>query len=290
MPGTVARVGYLSPSRLKTLARCGEMFRRQYVEGERSPSSVAMAIGNAVHATAHGDGKEWIERRRHLSVGDAEMLAVTNVDEARKDGLLEDGTEVDQATVVDETAAYARLFSTEVAPMREPLSVEQTLGAIIEVPGLGDVKLQCIVDAVERDANDPSIRLVTDVKTSRARYDDGTRAASRAKGAERIPTGKPNAAEADIQLATNAMLYSVEMGEDVKQVEFQVIVKTQNPYAQRIRANVNPENFAGVRERYAIAARQIEADVFLPTTDPTVCAYCAFRESCRFVHKKPTKR
>lgn len=43
---------YLSHSRLSVLRRCGEQYRRKYIEGEPTPGSVATLIGTATHRSA----------------------------------------------------------------------------------------------------------------------------------------------------------------------------------------------------------------------------------------------
>lgn len=70
----------LHPSALGMFARCGEQFRRRYVEGERIPPGVAAVVGTGVHLAVGADLRE--------KMTEGTLLPAEAVEAAARDGVI----------------------------------------------------------------------------------------------------------------------------------------------------------------------------------------------------------
>jgi hypothetical protein len=155
----------VSPSRLGAIARCGEAFRRRYIERERTPPAVGMLVGRAVD-----DSVSRNLRAKMAGVkAPIEKLLDTARDSLRREWDEEppeldereaaDGEEKTRDQAVDRAVRLAELHAKEVAPTLAPVDVQRGFG--VELTGLGrPVKLIGYIDILEADA-------VRDTKTSR---------------------------------------------------------------------------------------------------------------------------
>lgn len=151
----------ISPTQLGLFAKCGEAWRRRYVEGERIPPGIAACVGRGVHAAAEA-------ALRH-KMADAAPLALDQILDAARDGYstaLANGIyaeSVDAARQgaiqgVDRVINMTRTLAKEVLPGIHPAAVETRLEARhpdLPVPFLG------ILDIWDRRAE------IVDLKTTR---------------------------------------------------------------------------------------------------------------------------
>ena len=73
---------HLSASQLNMIGRCGEQYRRRYVEGEKIPAGVAAAKGTAVHGAADNNLKQKIVSHQDISVSDAKGVAAAKFEDS----------------------------------------------------------------------------------------------------------------------------------------------------------------------------------------------------------------
>ena len=74
------RKPHLSPSSLEMYAKCGEQFRRRYIEGDKIPPGVSMLRGTGVHAGVEANMRQKIDTYRDLPVSDVVDAAVAKFD------------------------------------------------------------------------------------------------------------------------------------------------------------------------------------------------------------------
>ncbi|HVC97986.1 MAG TPA: PD-(D/E)XK nuclease family protein [Pirellulales bacterium] len=130
---------YVSPSRLNTWLRCPLAFKLKYIDGIREPTTPALFLGKAVHASL-----ENFYRHRHVGV------AITGEDLARR--LLETwGELVDAETMVVESVAEEQTCQRQAVDLvaaylhavpaaePKPLAVEFSIEAPLVDPMTGEV-------------------------------------------------------------------------------------------------------------------------------------------------------
>lgn len=124
---------YLSPSQLSMFLKCGEAYRRRYIQGEKIPPGIAQHRGSAVHKGAEYNYRQKIESRLDLKADEVVDYAVAAFeDRVQIDGLLLDPLEEREGkpkilgAAKDETAKLTDLLMTQVAPKIQPVAVEET--------------------------------------------------------------------------------------------------------------------------------------------------------------------
>lgn len=130
--GATEEKPYISQSQLTTYEKCGEIFRRRYIEKEKIPPGIAMLRGTGVHHGAKYNFQQKIESRKDLPVKDIVDVAVASLEfEMGKSGVIlttdEEGRgkSIVVAETKDSVAALAAVYSVEMAPEYQPVIVEE---------------------------------------------------------------------------------------------------------------------------------------------------------------------
>lgn len=254
------RKKHLSPSQLDMMSRCGEAYRRRYIEGQRIPPGIAMLSGTGVHAGAEVNFRQKIDTHVDLPAEDIVDASVDGFDRALSRGY-ERGPEDEHPDVArDSVADMARLYADEVAPEYQPRFVEQMVR--IELPGSHD--MLGVLDMAD-DAG-----RVVDLKTS-------GKAKSQAE------------ADASPQLTFYAAAHKVLTGNLAETVRLEVLVKNKTPKRVMLESTRGPADFAALANRINTASAAIEAGVFLPA-DPSswMCSprWCGYYSTCRYVAQR----
>lgn len=149
--------------------RCGEQFRRRYIEGEIIPPGIALLRGRATHKAAEENHRQKIESHTDLPISDLTDAArdtyvnkakeqgvyVVKEDVSAKDRLLNDG--------LNDAIRCTEQYHKDIAPKIQPLAVEQFLGPFevsIELP----LPIAMMVDYLE--PND----VIGDLKTAAKKW------------------------------------------------------------------------------------------------------------------------
>ncbi len=146
---------------LELYAKCGEAYRRRYIEKHKIPPGIALIKGSSVHGAAALNYGQKIESKTDLptkDIVDASVSAFDNIHKA--DGILlsDEEESTGHAKVLgeakDSTARMAQEFAENIAPTRQPVAVEITQRIIVPeathdllgildqeyADGLGDLK------------------------------------------------------------------------------------------------------------------------------------------------------
>lgn len=113
---------HLSASSIGTYSRCGEAWRRRYVEGDIVAPTAALAQGKAFHHAAAINMKQKIDTKTDMTVDDAQDVATDNARLELEDS---DVTERDKSLVVDKVALMAAGHIELQAPTVMPIEVEK---------------------------------------------------------------------------------------------------------------------------------------------------------------------
>jgi CRISPR/Cas system-associated exonuclease Cas4 (RecB family) len=114
----------LSASSVSTFLRCGHQWYLAYVEGVKSPPSLAMARGLAVHKAVEHNMEQKVVSHEDVPVGDMLDAFSTSWDSISADGLRMD-EDADPGEAKDHGIALTTLHHAEVSPLIQPIWVEK---------------------------------------------------------------------------------------------------------------------------------------------------------------------
>lgn len=258
---------HLSPSAVEMLSKCGEQYRRRYIEGDIIPPGVAMLRGRAVHRGAEMNFRQKIESRADLPVKDVVDAAVAAFDGDWSGGvqLSDDEAKVGMAKIkgqaIDTVVSLSSVFHVERACEIQPLRVEE--GFRIELDGPHDVKGFLDLYGLEHGASAAAV------------YDLKTAAKSKTQAD----------ADSSFQLTVyGAAACLLEKRQSVD-VSLEVAVATKVPKVQTLRSRRDASDFSILRKRIEVSSRAVLAGNFLPA--PSGAFYCSKRwcgywSSCEF--------
>lgn len=255
-----------SPSSLEMLAKCGEQWRRRYLEGEIIPPGIAAVQGTGVHAGAAANYRQKIDSHIDLPKADIVDAAVEGFKAGVAGGLILTPEEVavgrdkvlGQAT--DQVVSLASLHADEVAPAYQPVAVEERIR--ISLPGPRD--MLGVVDLITDG------RLVVDHKT-----------AGKAKTQDE--------ADSSFQLTYYAAAHAARFGAVPSELRLEVLVKTQKPKRQVLSTQRDSGDFRALAARIDAANRAVSSGTFVPApVGAWWCApkWCGYWASCPFVNRE----
>jgi len=255
-------------SGLDTLSRCGEQFRRRYIEKDIIPPGVALVVGTATHRS--------IKKNLSHKLESKVCLPLEQVCDEARDALVSEwdgkgvslqpeeaiqGVKQVKADAIDKAVRLSRLHATEKAPGLEFTHVERSW--VVELKGY-PVDL-----AGQLDIQNGTI-CVRDTKTA----------------------GKSPAAsiadESD-QLTAYALAVQVLEGKPPAQVALDYLIDNKTPVAKTFTSTRDDSDFRALLHRVENAVVAIEKGVFIPAraTD-WWCGpkWCGYHGSCKFA-KQP---
>lgn len=258
---TVEVKPHLSYTQLNMLLRCGEQYRRRYLEGERVPPGSAGALGKSFHLAQESNYRQKITSKRDLPVKAVTAAFSDAFDVESKDVLwtpeeAEAGIAKVKGELKDEGVKLVEVYHTEVAPAVQPESCEEIIPVALD--GF-PYDLKCVVDLVDDQ------QIVHDSKT-RAR--------------------SPTAEEADksMQLTAYALAYRVSRKEQEKGLQLDVAVRNKTPKIVTLPTKRTNEQIGRFLETMARAATAIQGGVFLPAPEGAwYCSskFCGYYGTCK---------
>jgi len=262
----------ISPSQIGMLGKCGEQYRRRYVEGEILAPGIAQIRGRSTHATNEKNLIHKLETGVLLPLDEVRQLAAESVDAALAgefvlDGDYEEvGLTAARGMVKDEVISLSTLHATQLAPLAEPEAIELK----VEVPpsDVLPVTLVGVIDLIDRS------RGVRDTKT-----------------AQKSPNA--DAAHNSDQLTTYDLLHRAHKKSPPAGLGLDHLIRTPKKGELRVVSQETSRTIEdlGVFVRRANAAvRSIESEVFLPAPqDHWACSlkWCGFASTCPYFRGRP---
>lgn len=117
-------------SALAMLGKCGEMYRRRYVENEILPPGVSMLVGTSAHRSAEKDLKNKCATGELLSLDEVKDIARDTINNESNNGitLAEDEIKAGWKTVkgeaIDKAVAFSEIHHEKLAPILNPISAD----------------------------------------------------------------------------------------------------------------------------------------------------------------------
>lgn len=250
-------IKHISPSMLGLYCNCQEAFRRRYIEGEKIPPAIAMAVGTGVHKAAEINHLQKMDTGLDMPIDELQDAAADGFRNAVEDsGVYFTGTRQELNKELgkgsDLSVKMAGLYGSKVAPKIQPVAAEMKLTACHEdlpVPFLG------IVDVVNQG------NIVADLKTANKKWRAGKEKES-------------------LQPAIYKFLLKQNYGHDY---EFDFHVMAYDGNVQHIEMRYK-ENIGYVVNLAKALLNSCESGVFMPAVPGHwLCSdrWCGYYNSCR---------
>jgi len=249
--------------------RCGEQYRRRYVEGEIIPPGIALIVGSATHVAIERDMKEKLSTGKLLALAEVQQAARDAVNlKVEKEGVSLDEGEDLKASVgeaVDTTVALSTLHHEGLAPDIKPAHVERPW--VLELSGFpfdlaGRIDLQEIVVSGRKAGR------IIDTKT--------------AKRADR------NKADDSEQLSMYALAAKTLDGE-IPDLRMDLLIKTKVPKSLSLSTSRTDADLGVLLRRVEAHANAIEKGVYHPApADHWICStkFCGYARTCPFFRRR----
>lgn len=283
------RKPHFSPSQLERASKCGESYRRYYIEGDRPPPAVVMLRGRGVHAGARLNYEQKIESRVDLPAREIVDAAVAAFDgDLDRDGceLRQDeqqrGLKVVLAEARDETASIAAALAKLQAPVYQPLMVEEAVRIELD----GDRDLFGYVDLVA-EPSDPIQHALT-TKSGVFTVNSG----HVPKFVVDTKTGKKKKTQLDVDKSIALTFYGaaahIKFAGPADAVCLDTFVLRQSGKIDRdvVWSTRGEEDYDALMARVDSLSLMLEAGVFMPApADAWWCSptYCPYWTTCPYV-------
>ena len=255
---------HISYSQLNMFLRCGEQYRRRYVEGKIIPPSAALVRGKSCHKAEQINFRQKIETKIDLAVDDVKDAFATDWDEnaysiawteKELDG---DSPKKAAGRFKDQGIALVEIFHIEQAPLARPVSIEDEF-------------------SVNFDGGYPPLIGYMD------RIDEG-----RIIAEEKFVSKSPVANEIlkDVQLTCYDMAYRSKHGHKPNELWKQWAVATKTP--KTILQKALPRDDDTIHRflwRLEAFLSALEKGIFLPAPNGHWCcseAWCGYWHDCKY--------
>jgi len=253
----------VSPSAVATFSKCGEQYRRRYIEGEKIPPGVPAHVGTGVHGAAEVNHKKKAKTAQDeppdvIKDAAAEKykkslqngVYLTPEEQGQKKKLLSEGQ--------DMAVALAGLYRESLAPQIQPLYVEKFVN--IEVDEL-PVPILGVLDVATND-------WLPDIKATKKSWNQ-------------------NQVDGSPQLAVYRR-GRMELDGVVPTVSMEVLVNNKTPKHQHLVADVDDSDFDAFVKRAGQMLQMVRAGMF-PPADPAhwICdpRFCGYWWTCDFISR-----
>lgn len=256
---------YLSPAQLDMLCRCGEQYRRRYLEHDVVPPGIAALKGTGVHAGAKANFRQKLETGVDLPANDIVEASVEAFRSQLAGGytLTTEEASAPAATIneaVEDLMAMAEVHALDQAPDYQPVLVEQTVRVAVPSSPRDLLGVIDLADDLER---------VVDFKT-------GKRLKSQSDCDE------------SVQLTMYAVAYAALRGHPPESVRLDTVVSSKTRcYRHVLDSRRDARDTATFAARLTAANKAIDGGIFLPAVPGCWwCApkWCGYWSSCRYVN------
>ncbi|MDR1946421.1 MAG: PD-(D/E)XK nuclease family protein [Desulfovibrio sp.] len=261
-------ITHLSVSQLGMYQRCGEQYRRRYIEGESIPPGIAARIGTGVHKAVELNSRVKKKTGHDLPLDEIKDAAVDGYHEALMEGVYLAPESLPAAREAmakgrDTAVALAGLYRETLAPLIMPELIEEKI--TLTLPGVA-LPIVTILDCYTQDW------VLRDLKTSGRKW-----------SAERADTSpQPTLYREAVKLAS---------GQYPEAMVFDVLVSTKTPQVQTLATQRTTEDLEILGKQFAGMLQSVEAGNF-PAAQPGswVCSstWCGYWWSCPYIpeHRK----
>lgn len=254
-------------STLNMALRCGEQFRRRYIEGDIIPPSIPAGRGTGVHKANEVNMKQKVESKVDLPTGDLTDAARDGYVHSLKNGVYipkEEQSEKKKLLNIglNDTIRCTEVYSVDVAPKIQPIDVEHPFDIDVGLP----LRLAGRMDYTERPE-------LGDLKSTSMKWPDGR-------------------AQAEIQRIFYSLAFEKTKGIR-PDFTFHVLIARRNREGkptstdyQKITLRCTDRDYKVLFAKLRAFVNMLQKGVFLPA-NPTSwwCSakWCGYYESCEYV-------
>jgi len=259
---------YLSPTQVSMYTKCGEQYRRRYIEKDVIPPGISLLKGSAVHKGAELNFTQKIESKKDLNKKDVIDYSVSVFESTMKhEGLSLNSEEESRGKDVvvgeakDTTVQLTDLLMETVTPKYQPIEVEQEQTIELKT---STHDLKGIIDLKIEDGR------ILDLKTSAKSWTQ-----------ERL--------DKDQQFTFYALLDRAKTGKNPQPLILENLVSTKIPKTITLETKRTQEDFDVLVNRLNSIVEGINKGIFIPASpDSWQCheMYCGYALSCKFYVKK----
>lgn len=257
---------YLSPTQLLMYFRCGEQYRRRYLEGEKLPPGIAAISGKAVHKGAETNYSQKLASKQDLPVNAIEMATADSFDTFfRESGVQLTREQENRGLAIilgqakDSAVAMASVYHETLARKVQPEFVEQKV--IIPAGGGIPKPLLGIIDIASENGD------VIDIKT-------GSKKKTQSE------------ADRDLQLTWYSVAYRWLTKKRPRSVQFHTVSSARHKVSAEIIHSTRDETDETILSNYLKSALHGIDSGFFPPANPQSfwCSerYCGYARTCRF--------
>lgn len=257
-------------SQLDTLSRCGEQYRRRYLEREIIPPGIAALVGKATDQA--------VSTNLQHKVDTAELLPVEAVGDVARDGIANEwasggvklepdevarGEQAVKGEATDKAVRLAVLHATDKAPSLSPTHVQRRW--TLELKNY-PLDLVGVLDVQEAG------RSVRDTKTAGK-------------------TPSQNIAHQSDQLTAYALAVKVIDGEPPDLVALDYLIDNKTPVVKTFESTRDNDDFRALLHRVEVSIAALEKGVFVPARQTDWwCSpkFCGYHSTCKYVRQPKT--
>jgi len=262
---------YLSWSRIETFLKCGEQFRRRYIEREIIPPGFALVAGSGAHRSVECNLRQKHDTGKLMSEEQIETLAREEVDRiVDEKGIRLFGKEKDlgKIAVVDEAKNRAMtlglVHSKAVAPNLNIAYVEHEFRVVLNNYPFDIVG---VVDVIEKPEPNSTVGMFRDTKTS---------------------STKKQMADTSDQLTLYGFWGKQKFGA-MPPLAIDLLVATKTPQYECQRTYRRDDDVKTLARRVETIVDAFRKGVFLPAKqDDWWCSqkFCGYADTCPYFRKK----
>jgi hypothetical protein len=258
---------YVSATQIDMLCRCGEQYRRRYVEKEVIPPGIAMLKGSGFHRGAEINMRQKIDSHEDMPVKEIVDAAVEEFRLQTQGGYQLSDEEVARGPTsvigeaIDELATMAEVHAEQQAPDYQPVLVEQAVR--IPLPGTHD--LLGVIDLADDKSR------IVDFKTSKKKKSAGD-------------------AHESVQLTIYAASWQSLHQAPPALVRLDTVVSTKTRCERQVLDSTRcDKDFSALASRINMVTSAISSGVFLPASPGSWwCGpkWCGFWASCPYINSE----
>ncbi|MCX5794923.1 MAG: PD-(D/E)XK nuclease family protein [Elusimicrobia bacterium] len=273
-PAATVKKPHISATQVDMFTKCGEQYRRRYIEKDVIPPGVALIRGKAIHSGAEYDFRQKMETLKDLPRQEIVDRAAAEFNaQVKADGIYlceEDaarGKDIILGEGLDEVVRLAGLLADEVLPVYQPIAVEER--QLIELPS-SPRDILGILDVVAWQINQPKERFgLVDYKSGKS---------------------KP---QSHWDAATGLTIYALTFRAKYRQppafINVEQLVTNKTPKRVLVTTTRDKADFVPCISRMNAVLAGIEKQVFVPAMPGAWwCSpkWCGYWTSCSFVNSE----
>ncbi len=273
-------IEYVSFSQYDMFFRCGEQYRRRYIEGKKLPPGIAMLIGRGLD-----EGANFNHRQKIITATNEPLSVIQNVavqkyeDSITEEGLSipaeeKSGEKLQVSRGKDTTASLVKVYHKKLAPWVQPTHVQEKIYA--ETPLLYDgysIPIMGVLDWVAYD-----ISSFKEGKWQGVWVGD-IKAKSKKWNLEQ--------AQSDAQMVFYHHLIQAKLGRSADKYSYECFISTQTPSYQQIQVEIKDDDYQALLMRIQMMLNSIAAGNFPPASPGRdwVCnpKWCGYYSSCPYI-------